>query len=110
MVEYMTVREVANSLRVSPITVRRYIKSGRLRAVRVGHGVRISADSVEALAVPMSPDAAEKVFTLEDPIWAVIADIERETVDDGGPTDVSADKKKYLRQYKMAKTIAPSDS
>ncbi len=37
----LTVREVAQRLRVHPITVRRHIKAGRLRAVRIGRAVRV---------------------------------------------------------------------
>jgi excisionase family DNA binding protein len=38
----LTVNEVAERLRLHPITVRRHIKAGRLRAVRVGRAVRVS--------------------------------------------------------------------
>jgi excisionase family DNA binding protein len=38
---FMTVAEVAHELRVSNMTVYRLIKSGHLRAVRVGRGYRI---------------------------------------------------------------------
>ncbi len=37
----LTVPEVAERLRVHPITVRRHIKAGRLRAVRIGRAVRV---------------------------------------------------------------------
>jgi excisionase family DNA binding protein len=45
----LTVAEVAKRLRVHPITVRRLIKSGRLRVVRIGRAVRIRADDLDAL-------------------------------------------------------------
>lgn len=48
----LTVAEVAERLRVHPITVRRHIKSGRLRAVRVGRSVRVRESDVEALLKP----------------------------------------------------------
>ena len=38
----LRVREVAESLAVSNMTVYRLIRDGQLRAVRVGHGWRIS--------------------------------------------------------------------
>jgi excisionase family DNA binding protein len=38
---FLTVAEVARDLRVSNMTVYRLIKSGHLRAVRVGRGYRI---------------------------------------------------------------------
>lgn len=48
----LTVAEVAERLRVHPITVRRHIKSGRLQAVRVGRSVRVRASDVQALLKP----------------------------------------------------------
>ena len=48
----LTVPEVAERLRVHPITVRRHIKAGRLRAVRVGRSVRVRASDVDAYLRP----------------------------------------------------------
>ena len=45
---YLTVAEVADILRVSTMTVYRLIKSGDLRAVRVGKSYRLSEDDVDA--------------------------------------------------------------
>ncbi len=39
--------EVAATMRVSPMTVYRLVKSGELAAVRVGRSVRIPAHAVE---------------------------------------------------------------
>jgi excisionase family DNA binding protein len=39
--DFLTVREVAESLRVSSMTVYRLIKSGELACTRVGKGYRI---------------------------------------------------------------------
>ena len=44
----LTVAEVAERLRLHPITVRRHIKAGRLRAVRVGRAVRVRESDVQA--------------------------------------------------------------
>lgn len=44
----LTVAETAERLRVHPITVRRYIASGRLAAVRAGRNVRVRESAVEA--------------------------------------------------------------
>jgi excisionase family DNA binding protein len=49
----LTVDETAAMLRVNPVTIRRYIKSGRLPAVRVGRHVRIEKEAAEALATPI---------------------------------------------------------
>ena len=46
--ELLTVAEVAERLRVHPITVRRHIKAGRLRAVRFGRSVRVRASDLES--------------------------------------------------------------
>lgn len=35
---FYTVTEVATRLKVHPVSVRRFIKDGRLRVVRLGHG------------------------------------------------------------------------
>ena len=44
---YLTVREVASTLRVSNMTVYRLIKSGELSAVRVGRSFRVSEVDVD---------------------------------------------------------------
>jgi excisionase family DNA binding protein len=43
---FLTVREVANSLRVSNMTVYRLINAGELPAVRVGKSFRLREDDV----------------------------------------------------------------
>ena len=43
----LTVNDVAERLQVHPITVRRHIKAGKLRAVRVGRSVRIREAALE---------------------------------------------------------------
>lgn len=47
--DFMTVREVGEHLRISRTTVERLIKSGHLKRIKVGRAVRIPADSVEEL-------------------------------------------------------------
>ncbi|MHB1503754.1 MAG: helix-turn-helix domain-containing protein [Acidimicrobiales bacterium] len=44
---YLTVREVAASLRVSNMTVYRLINSGDLPAVRIGKSLRLREDDVD---------------------------------------------------------------
>ncbi len=48
MQKLMTVKEVADILRVSNMTVYRLVKSGSLLAVRVGKNYRIKANDVQA--------------------------------------------------------------
>jgi excisionase family DNA binding protein len=45
---FLTVLEVADQLRVSTMTVYRLIKSGELRAVRVGKSYRLGEEDVDA--------------------------------------------------------------
>lgn len=44
---FLTPREVADALRVSDMTVYRLIKSGELRALRIGKSFRISEDDFD---------------------------------------------------------------
>jgi excisionase family DNA binding protein len=57
-VELLTVDEIAKLLKVTPITVRRYITDGRLPAVRVGRRVRVRKEAVEDLLSPIIPSRA----------------------------------------------------
>ena len=47
VVPYLTVAETAERLRVTPQTVYRWCRSGRLRAVKIGKAWRIPADELE---------------------------------------------------------------
>lgn len=44
---FLTVAEVADTLRVSTMTVYRLIKAGDMRAVRVGKSYRLTEDDVD---------------------------------------------------------------
>lgn len=46
--QYQTVKELAELLKVSEVTVRRWIKDGELRAIDIGKGWRISPGDLEA--------------------------------------------------------------
>jgi excisionase family DNA binding protein len=48
-VEFLRVEEVATMLRISPQTIRRYIREGKLPAVRFGHFWRVRRSDLEAL-------------------------------------------------------------
>jgi len=48
----LTVAEVARRLRVHEITVRRHIKAGTLRAVRVGRSIRVQEEDLERFLQP----------------------------------------------------------
>ncbi|MGM0583158.1 MAG: helix-turn-helix domain-containing protein [Pseudomonadota bacterium] len=45
---YRTVREVAELLKVSEATVRRWIRDGELRAIDIGKGWRIASGDLDA--------------------------------------------------------------
>src|ERR1700730_1815404 len=102
--ELLTVQETARLLRVTPITVRRYISQGRLPAVKVGGGVRISKQAVEHLPDPVeasrSPTKSRrgrgKPITADDPLFRLIGIGRSE-----GAGDVSANKHKYLAEAYM---------
>ena len=57
MPEYLTVREVASMYKVNEITVRRHIRSGKLRAVKIGGSVRVEIEEVERFATPATAPA-----------------------------------------------------
>lgn len=46
--QYQTVKDVADLLKVSDVTVRRWIKDGELRAIDIGKGWRIGPGDLEA--------------------------------------------------------------
>jgi excisionase family DNA binding protein len=54
---FLTPAEVAEQLRVSSMTVYRLIKSGELRAARIGKSYRISEEDVDAYLQARSSDA-----------------------------------------------------
>lgn len=58
--EFLTVKETAQLLRVSPITVRRYIASGQLAAERVGRGIRIRREAIKAFVTPVGPSPVRR--------------------------------------------------
>ena len=48
MNEFYTVNQAAIALKVHPLTIRRYIQEGKLKAYRVGGGVRIALADLTA--------------------------------------------------------------
>lgn len=78
--ELLTVQETAAMLKVAPITVRRYIASGRLAAVKIGRGVRVRREAIEGLLTPVAWLPAEPASRLppgeptsdDDPLWSIV--------------------------------------
>ena len=47
MDKLLTIQEVAKYMRVHPMTIKRWIKAGNLKATRFGHTLRVSEKEVE---------------------------------------------------------------
>lgn len=45
----LTVKEASELLRVSPTTIRRYIKSGKLEGLQYGRDMKVKQESIEKL-------------------------------------------------------------
>ena len=100
----LTVQETARMLKVTPMTIRRYIAAGRLSAVKVGKLVRVNEESLEQLMQPIEPNGAKqakpqrrvprgKPTSADDPLWSIVG-IGRSD----GPADVSTNKHQYLAE------------
>ena len=96
--DFYTVDETARMLKVSSMTVRRHISTGRLSAVRVGRSVRIERTAVDAFVQPLvvptdlhyvSP--ATEYLTFDDPLGGIVG-----MIHDDGPTDVAENHDRYL--------------
>ncbi|MGH2533406.1 MAG: helix-turn-helix domain-containing protein [Thermomicrobiales bacterium] len=58
--ELLTIREAAQILRVSEVTISRWIKQGRLPSYRVGPRViRIRRDDLDRIVTPETPETSE---------------------------------------------------
>lgn len=79
MVNLFNVNQVAFILKVHPLTIRRYIKERKLKAVKAGGNVRIREDDLEQFThvfkprIPQEKEAkirstAVKYFTNDDPL------------------------------------------
>ena len=73
------IRQAAFILKVHPLTVRRYIKEGRLKAVKIGGNVRIKEGDLQEFNKDFTPNqqtekksprmklTPAKPFTIDDP-------------------------------------------
>lgn len=77
MEEFFTVNQAAISLKVHPLTVRRYINEGKLKAYRVGGNVRISVNDLRAFTLNFMPQPKQpksnlapqtNAFSFSDPL------------------------------------------
>ncbi len=82
MENLLNVNQVAFILKVHPLTIRRYIKTGKLKAVKAGGNIRIKEseladfNSKEITPKPLSPSSpfrlrrkSAKVFSEDDPFF-----------------------------------------
>ena len=80
MENLLNIKQVAFILKVHPLTVRRYIKEGSLKAVRIGGNVRIKESSLAEFNKDFSSTPSKKqtvktkltfskVFTIDDPLF-----------------------------------------
>lgn len=60
MTNLLSVRQVAFILKVHPLSVRRYIKEGKLKAVRVGGNVRIDESELQNFNKTLTPKTTSK--------------------------------------------------
>jgi len=65
--EHLTVRELAERLHVHPDTIRRQVKAGKLRALRVGSVVRIPVDAFDEPSQPTSSARPSRHALAADP-------------------------------------------
>lgn len=99
--DLLTINETAEILKVSPLTVRRYIARNMLHASHVGRNVRIRRSEIERLIEPRKPEFETlgssplkgQPFTKDDPLWKLIG-----IGESSGPTDVSRRKHEYLAE------------
>lgn len=76
----LNVNQVAFILKVHPLTIRRYLREGKLKAVMVGGNVRIKESQLQDFSKDFSPGARRpqqksvtetkvKIFTKDDPLF-----------------------------------------
>lgn len=86
MEEFYTVNQAAIALKIHPLTVRRYIKEGKLKAYRAGGNIRISINDLRAFTQSFisqpkqikhttlpTNEAPNKNFSLNDPLFRMKA-------------------------------------
>lgn len=83
MDEFFTVYEAAKMLKVHPITIRRYIREGKLKAVKAAGNIRIAKSGFAAFTESFVPNqkankgvgvvAREANFSFDDPIFRLKA-------------------------------------
>lgn len=76
----LNVNQAAFIISVHPLTIRRYIREGRLKAIKVGGNIRIKESQLTEFNTEVKPQPRKtnlprrenpmiKIFTLNDPIF-----------------------------------------
>ena len=65
MENLLSVKQAAFILKVHPLSIRRYIKDKKLKAVKVGGNVRITEDELENFHKEVTSQPVEKNYTLK---------------------------------------------
>ncbi len=82
MEEFYTVNQAAIALKVHPLTIRRHIREGKLKAFRAGGNIRIALPDLKAFTqnfVPRTrsfkepPISTEANFSIDDPFFRLKA-------------------------------------
>ena len=70
MKELLTVREVAELLQLHEVTIRRYIRDGKLASVRIGRNVRVLRSALDEFIAPQAESDAAEVDAFREPAAA----------------------------------------
>jgi excisionase family DNA binding protein len=84
--EWLTVEEASKFLKIHPRTLKRYIKSGRVKAYRLGRDLRFKRADLEAALEPVKPGAIRLPDDLpptDSPLWDDAFNAAGEEGDDG---------------------------
>lgn len=84
MEEFYTVNQVSLILKIHSLTVRRYIKDGKLKAFRVGGNIRIALNDLQNFTQNFVPhqksqkkiteqSSSTKIFSFGDPLFRLKA-------------------------------------
>jgi excisionase family DNA binding protein len=81
MDDYYTVFQAAIILKVHPLTIRRYIRDGKLKAVRAGGNIRIAVSDLKDFIAGFEtqakssflPKIQKKPFSFDDPLFRLKA-------------------------------------
>ena len=81
MNEYLTINQLAIQWKLHPITIRRYIREGKLKAVKIGGRIRIATNTAQDMAKTINLYAhrsqprhiairkPRQTFSETDPFW-----------------------------------------